>query len=281
VGGLVLGADEDLTRVTTEAFRAAGTAHLLAVSGQNVALLAAALSLVVWLAGGGRATAQVVCIAAVIAYVGVVGPSPSVVRAGVAGVLTATAWLLSRPVDRWHLFGAGAAVLLLANPWSLLDAGFQLSFTAVAAILLLVPPLERRLQGTSVPGLVRAPLAVSVACTLATAPIGYLHFDRMGIVAAVPANLAAAPAVAPTLWLGLTAAAVDPLAPRLGRGLARGARWPARYLLWVSRVGARLDAWSARRRVPMAIAVGGTAAVAVLAQGLAARRRRPGSPRLS
>jgi competence protein ComEC len=99
----------------------------------------------------------------------------------------------------------------------------------------------------------------------------------MGLVAAVPANLAAAPAVAPTLWLGLCAAVVDPASPRAARGLARAARRPARYLLWVSRLGARLDAWSARRRVPLAVAVGAPAAVVVVAGlvGAARPRRRP------
>jgi competence protein ComEC len=116
-----------------------------------------------------------------------------------------------------------------------------------------------------------------VACTLATAPIGYLHFDRMGIVAAVPANLAAAPAVAPTLWLGLTAAAVDPVAPRLGRGLAAapvGRSLPALGLAGRRPTGRR----SARRRVPLAIAVAGAAAVVVLAHVVAPPRRRPHGP---
>jgi competence protein ComEC len=252
VGGLVLGADEDLSEEAREAFRASGLAHVLAVSGQNVALLAAFLAVLVWLAGGTRRTAQLASIAAIALYVGVVGPSPSVVRAGVAGGLTAAAWLVSRAADRWHLLAAGALVLLVDNPYAVRDPGFQLSFAAVVAILTLVPRLGRSLDGAPLPRWLRAPLAVSVACTLATAPIGYAHFGRVSVAAAVPANVAALPAVAPILWLGLTAAAVRPVAPGAAARVASLARLPARYLLLVARAGAALDRAVAARRLPLA-----------------------------
>ena len=255
LGSLAVGADEDLTPRTRDAFQAAGLAHLLAVSGQNIALLAALVGLAVWALGFGRVAAQSACILAIVGYVGVVGPSPSVVRAGVAGVLTAAAWLLSRPADRWHLYAVGALVLLAPNPYTLLDVGFQLSFAAVAAILLLAPRLQRRLEGVAMPDLVRAPVAVSVACTLATAPIGYVHFGRVGLVAAVPANVVAAPAAAPLLWIGVVSAALDPVAPRPARLVAAVGRAPALYLLATARLGARLDAWSRRHAVALGAAV--------------------------
>ena len=76
-------------------------------------------------------------------YVLAVGAQPSVIRAGVAGALGSLAWLTSRAPDRWHLLVTGAIVLLAWNPYTLLDAGFQLSFAAVTAIFVLVPRFER------------------------------------------------------------------------------------------------------------------------------------------
>ncbi len=64
-----------------------------------------------------------------------VGWQPSVVRAGVAGALASLAWLASRPSDRWYFLLLGAALLLAWSPYSLLDAGFQLSFAAVGCDL--------------------------------------------------------------------------------------------------------------------------------------------------
>jgi competence protein ComEC len=101
---------------------------LLAVSGQNVAFVAGGVLLVAWMLGISRLGAELAALAAIGAYVVAVGWQPSVVRAGVAGVLASLAWLASRPRDRWHFLLLGAALLLAWNPYSLLEPGFQLSF---------------------------------------------------------------------------------------------------------------------------------------------------------
>ena len=62
---------------------------------------------------------------------------------------------MARPSDRWYFLLLGAAVLLAWNPYSLLEPGFQLSFTAVAAIFVAVPRLERSLAGYPVPRVLR------------------------------------------------------------------------------------------------------------------------------
>ena len=71
----------------------------------------------------------------------IAGAGPSIVRAGVAGLLVAAAWLVSRPTVRWHLLAVGAAVVLAFNPLELFDPGFQLSFAAVVAIYEVAPRL--------------------------------------------------------------------------------------------------------------------------------------------
>jgi competence protein ComEC len=274
VGALAIGADGELSPATTTAFQRSGLAHLLAVSGENVALLAALVLVAVWTAGGGRTLAQSVAIAAIVVYVGVVGPSPSVTRAGVAGVLTAVAWLASRPGDAWHLYGCGLAVLLVWNPYTLLDAGFQLSFAAVAAILVLAPRLRSWLEGVPVPAFARTGIAVSAACTLVTAPISWWHFGRLGLVAAVPANVLAMPAVPPILWLAVAAAVLHPLVPTAALALAGAARWPAVYLLEAARIGGRLDARLGGEATSVAVlAAAAAVAVTLLAAGLASRSR--------
>ena len=255
LGAIALGADDELSPEAREAFRASGLAHLLAVSGGNVALLVAAVLVLVWVGGGTRVGGHV-CAAAVAGYVGLVGPSPSVVRAGVAGVLASAAWLLSRPADPWHLYAAGLAVLLCANPYNLLDPGFQLSFAAVAAIILVAPRFREALEGLPfIPGL-RAAAAISAACTLATAPIGWWHFGRINLIAAVPANLLALPAVPALLWIGLAAGLVAPFAPSAAAALAATGRLPGEYLLGVARLGAALDARTQPYEAPLAAALG-------------------------
>jgi competence protein ComEC len=240
--GVVLGGDDGLSSETRDAFRASGLGHLLAVSGQNVVLLVGAVVLVCGALGVARAPALGVAIAATILYVLVVGPGASVVRAGITGVLVALAWLANRPVSRWHLLTVAAAGCLWLDPWAVLAPGFQLSFAAVVAIFVAAPRLRLWLEGTSCPARLREPLAVSTACTLVTAPIAWLQFDRVALAGSLPANLAALPAVAPLLFLGIAASLLHPLAPVAAVPPAVAAGALGDYLVVVARLGAWLDA---------------------------------------
>jgi competence protein ComEC len=229
LAGIVLGEDEGLSHELRDSFRASGLYHLLAVSGQNVALVAGGALLLAWFVGLSRWLGELGALAAIGGYVLAVGWQPSVVRAGVAGALASLAWLAARPRDRWYFLLIGAAVLLAWNPYTLFEPGFQLSFGAVAAIFVGVPKLERRLEGYPMPRWLRAVLAVSVACGLATAPIVLLHFGTVPIYS-VPANALAAPAVAPLLGLAFAAAAVEPVFPSVAVALGWLNGWLAAYL---------------------------------------------------
>jgi competence protein ComEC len=231
---VVLGEDNGLSDELRHSFRASGLYHLLAVSGQNVALVAASAVLLTWLLGLPRLLGELGALAAIGAYVLAVGAQPSVIRAGVAGALGSLAWLTARAADRWHLLLVGAIVLLAWNPYTLLDAGFQFSFAAVVAIFVLVPRFERFLEGYPLGPRLRTVVAVSAACGLATAPIAWLQFHSIQVLT-VPANALAAPAVVPLLALALAAAAVAPFSGGAAATLAWLNGWCAAYLVAVAR----------------------------------------------
>ena len=247
--GVVLGEDEGLSERVRDDFRTSGLAHLLAVSGQNVAFIALGVFGLCWLLRVVRVARELVTLAAIAAYVLAVGWQPSVVRAGVAGGLASLAWLAARPRDRWHFLAVGALVLLAWMPASLLEPGFQLSFAAVAAISAGVPRVRSWLDRRPVPRTVVDPLAVAVVCGVATAPVVLFHFDRAPVYT-VPANLLAFPALPFVLALGLLAALVDPVAPGAAAALAWLAGWGAAWLELVARFvaslpGAQVDARAA------------------------------------
>ena len=164
-----------------------------------------------------------------------VGPQPSVIRAGIAGGLASVAWLAARPRDKWYFLLLGALALLAWNPYVLMDAGFQLSFSAVVAIFTLVPRLRRALAGYPIPGLLADAIAVSTGCGVATAPILWLQFHAIPVLA-VPANAAAAPVVVPLLGLALAAAVVGLAAPGAAALLAQANGVCAAYLAGCARV---------------------------------------------
>lgn len=233
--GVVLGDEAGLTRTLRDRFRASGLYHLLAVSGQNVVLVGGGTLLLAWLLGIPRWLGELGALASIGGYVLAVGLQPSVVRAGVAGALGSLAWLAARPTDRWYFLLLGALALLAWNPYSILDAGFQLSFTAVIAIFVVAPRVHALLEGYPLPPGLRGVLAVSTACGLATAPVLWFQFHAIPLVA-VPANAAAAPAVVPLLGLALAAAFVQPLAPSLAFELSRLDGLCAAYLAGCARL---------------------------------------------
>jgi competence protein ComEC len=274
LAGVVLGEDEGLSDELRDSFRASGLYHLLAVSGQNVALVAGGALLLAWLVGIPRVLGQLGALAAIGAYVLAVGWQPSVVRAGIAGALACLAWLAARPRDRWYFLLVGAGVLLAWNPYSLLDPGFQLSFGAVAAIFVGVPPLERALEGYPGPAWLRTAVAVSTACGVATAPVLLLQFGSVPVYS-VPANALAAPAVAPLLGLAFVASATEPVLPWLAETLGWLNGWLAAWLALCARLVGGLP--HAR------LSAGGVLLVTALVIGfgiVAARMRPPRAPRV-
>jgi competence protein ComEC len=262
IAGIVLGEDEGLSEELRADFRSSGLYHLLAVSGQNVALIAGGALLLAYLIGLSRFVGQLAALAAIGGYVLAVGWQPSVVRAGVAGALASLAWLASRPSDRWYFLLLGAALLLAWSPYSLLDAGFQLSFAAVGAIFVVVPRLQQTLSGYPVPRSLAEVVAVSGACGIATAPILLTQFGVVPLYS-IPANALAAPVVAPLLGIALVTAIVAPVAPPLAAVLAWVNGWLAAYLAACARVVGDLPyaAVSASAAVAIAAVVLGAAYV--------------------
>ena len=140
--GIVLGEDSGIDRELRGAFQASGLMHLLAVSGQNVAIVAFGVVMAARILGLGRLVGEALAILVVLSYALAVGWQPSVVRAAMAGTLASLAWIVARPRDRWHALAVGALVLLVWMPRSALEPGFQLSFAAVAAIFLVLPRMS-------------------------------------------------------------------------------------------------------------------------------------------
>jgi competence protein ComEC len=272
----VLGDDANVPDTLRQRFRASGLYHLLAVSGQNVALVAAGALMLVWIVGLPRRVGEVGALLAIAAYVLAVGAQPSVVRAGIAGALTSLAWLTGRLVDRWHFLFLGALVLLAWNPYTLLDAGFQLSFAAVAAIFVLVPRIRRTLDGYPIPTPVADGLAVSAACAAATAPVMWLQFHAVSLVA-IPANAVAAPAVGPLLGLAFAGAAVAPLLPSAATALAWVNGWFAAYVAGCARLAGGVPGAQVRSTASLLVLL----AVAFLVAAYACDRREPGPARAS
>ncbi|HVQ30213.1 MAG TPA: DNA internalization-related competence protein ComEC/Rec2 [Vicinamibacteria bacterium] len=213
VRAMVLGDRSGLDEATAEAFRRAGTYHVLALSGAQVALVAGLL-----VALGRRAELAPLplglAVSMVLAgYALLVGGDVPVVRATVMAIVVVMGRGLDLDADLSNLLGLAAILLLAWRPSSVGDAGFQLAFGATLAIVLLAPRLAR--------GLARLPLgagaliAGSVAAQAVLLPILALDFHRLSPVALL-LNLAAVPLSGAVLLLGALVLPLGALASRLG-----------------------------------------------------------------
>jgi competence protein ComEC len=212
--GFVIGEDDRVDATTTEDFRRSGLSHLLAVSGQNVALLAILATPLLAALGIPLRTRLVWLLALIAAYVPLAGAGPSIQRAAVMGALSVTATMAGRRRSRFYPLAVAAALTLAVEPSVAADVGWQLSFAAVLGILLLGPALResitRRCGGGATGRALGEAAAITVAATVATAPLIAFHFGELSTTTLL-ANLLAAPAVAPAMWLGMIAAAAGQL----------------------------------------------------------------------
>jgi len=210
--GFVLGQDEQLDEATEEDFHRAGLSHLLAVSGQNVMLLAL-LATPLLAALGIPLRERLVWLLALIAiYVPLAGAGPSIQRAAVMGAAGLVATMAGRRSSRLYALVLALLVTLAVDPGIAGDVGWQLSFAAVAGIFALASPLRGAIESRLGHGPWRRALAegaaVTIAATLATAPLIAFHFGTLSTTTLL-ANLLALPAVAPAMWLGMLSAAAS------------------------------------------------------------------------
>jgi competence protein ComEC len=216
--GFVLGEDDRISPRTVESFQRSGLAHHLAVSGENVVLLAV-LAAPLLAALGIPLRARLVWLLALIAlYVPLAGGGASIQRAGVMGAAAMVATLAGRPASRVYALLLAVLVTLTLNPRASSDVGWQLSFAAVAGIFVWGAPLRDLLVARIGDGGLRRGLAdgvaITVAATLATTPLMAHHFEAISATSLV-ANVLALPAIAPAMWLGMIVAALGqvPAAP--------------------------------------------------------------------
>src|SRR4051812_13589971 len=264
--GMVLGQDDALDDTTRAEFRASGLSHLLAASGQNVALLALLATSGLAALGAGLRPRFAGALVLVALYVPLAGGGPSILRAGVMGGAALVAALAGRPGSRAYALLLAAAATIVINPRSPADVGWQLSFAAVVAIALLAPRWREALVRRRLPAPLAEALALTAAATVGTAPLLALHFERLSIVS-LPANLVAAPALAPVVWLGTLSALAGQLGA-VGGGAAAvlngAAAFPLGFVGWVAHVAAQAP------HATVAVGLGGPAAVAAAYAALGA-----------
>jgi competence protein ComEC len=179
----VLGETQDLSTAAVGAFRDGGVAHIVAVSGLQVALVAALLGFLVRKAGASLRTRDAFVLVATLLFAVLAGGRPPVWRAALMIGLYLAARLLGRPTSAEHVLGFSACAILLGDPSALFDVGFLLTFAAVFGLAEFGAPVVSALRERGAPALLADALGATLGAELAVLPVQALVFNVVPFVA--------------------------------------------------------------------------------------------------
>ncbi|MBU2669736.1 ComEC/Rec2 family competence protein [Actinoplanes bogorensis] len=268
--GLVVGDTSRLDPALEEDFRTTGMTHLNAVSGANVAIVLGVVLFAVRRTRAGPVVTALVCAVALVGFVILARPSPSVVRAAAMGAIGLLGLASGRKRAALPALAAGVAVLIVVDPELASDVGFALSVLATSGLLLLAPVWRDGLRRRGWPPGAAEALAVPAAAQVACGPVVAGLSGTISIIA-IPANLLVVPAIAPATLLGVTSAVISPVWPAGAEFTAWLGHWPAQWLVLVATYGARVPAGA----LPWPGGLTGALLLAVITVGLLVATRRP------
>ncbi|WP_281787571.1 ComEC/Rec2 family competence protein [Aurantimicrobium sp. INA4] len=218
--GLSIGDTSRLSESLDHAMKTVSLTHITAVSGANCAIVTAGVMMFAALCGAGRKLRLIAGMTALVAFVIIVTPQPSVVRAAVMATIVMIALLIGRPAAGIPLLSSAVVGLLLWNPWWAVELGFILSVSATAGLLLFSLPLSQKLAQW-MPYWCAVAIAVPLSAQLLCQPFIILLSPQMPTYG-VLANMVAGPVAPLATVFGLLAGV-----------LAIPVPWLAQMLMWI------------------------------------------------
>ena len=225
----VTGSKESIGKSTKETFRSSGAAHLLALSGLHVGILFMILNRITALFSltlAARRMRVLVVVGCTAAFLAITGFIPSLARAIIMAAICSIAKVWGYRVARAETLVITAFLLICYNPQVVASIGFQLSFAAMAGIMLIMPTLSESLKrvmgrwrGRGMASRtiswcaerIAAPLLLTISCQITTLPLCLYYFQSFSNYYLIT-NLIAIPVVAITLYMLTAALAIDALA---------------------------------------------------------------------
>ena len=247
VRALVTGNRDNLTDAFTTSLERTGLSHLVAVSGMHLAFLSRLLSSFL---GQGKRSTALFTVVWVALFCGIAGSTPSVLRAAVMILMLQLAPLLDRERDGPTSLALALLLLLWVNPFSAAHIGLQLSFAAVAGILLVSDRIQdwlmnrfkmdewrkatgwRQRQLRKVPYFVVSTLSATLGASVLTIPLVAVHFQMVSLISPL-SNLLTLWAIGFLFLGGLGTGTLAIVLPDLAAVLAVPFTALARYLQWV------------------------------------------------
>ncbi len=246
IRALLTGDKSGLSYSVRSDLSASGISHVVAVSGMHVSLLT---GMILSLFGKRRTLTVCFCTGVILFFAAMLGFTPSVSRAVLMNCVLLYAPLFRRENDLLTSLSMALLAILLCNPWSLANVSFQLSFAAMAGIVLLTPTFYgvfarhfrlKRLEESGSPLFkplfyIATVMGTSIGSAIATTPILVHFFDSVSVIAPVT-NLLTMAVISSTFPAAFLAALAGMLWLPLGEAMGWLVAWPIRYVLWMAKL---------------------------------------------
>ncbi len=211
IPGMVIGDTSKQSADFKNDMRRAGLSHLVAVSGANFAIVSA---FILWCSQFifRRTPARLIATSiALLAFIALVRPSPSVLRAAAMAAVMLVALATRTRGDSLPALGFAMAAVIVIDPWQSRDPGFALSVLATAGLLLIAPRITAYFQRW-IPRAAAAVIAIPIAALALCLPVIIALSGYISLISII-ANIIAAPFVAPITIVGFIAALISPVSP--------------------------------------------------------------------
>lgn len=232
--GLLLGNTQYIEDDVIQNFRNANISHVLAVSGMHMSYLII-IAMAIFNKPLGKRKAYITSITLIIAYMFITGYSPSIVRAGIMGILIIISKLIHKNNDVFTNIGIAVLVILLNNPYAILNLGFQLSFGGTIGILLF-NKLIYKIFKKWIKGKMLEMTSVTISAQIIIMPISIFHFNAISPYFLIT-NLLIGIAIGPIMACSFGHLVLILINTKLAIIFTWIVEIPIRVLIWISEFG--------------------------------------------
>ena len=200
---ILLGDKKDLSEQIQINFKNSNLSHMLAVSGAHVSYIIIGLTYITQNSIMGKRKARVFCIFFLIIFMAITNFTPSVTRACIMAILTLVSEILYKKADIYTNISISALIILLYNPYSLLDLGFKLSFGGTIGIVIFMRFIKKKQEEPKLLNYIKQMALVSICANIIIIPIIMNNFNTVSLTFLV-SNILASPILAIIVIVGFS-----------------------------------------------------------------------------
>ena len=200
---ILLGDKKDLSEQIQINFKNSNLSHMLAVSGAHVSYIIVGLTYITQNLIMGKRKGRVFCIFFLIIFMAITNFTPSVTRACIMAILTLVSEILYKKADIYTNISISALIILLYNPYSLLDLGFKLSFGGTIGIVIFMRFIKKKQEEPKLLNYIKQMALVSICANIIIIPIIMNNFNTVSLTFLV-SNILASPILAIIVIVGFS-----------------------------------------------------------------------------